>query len=299
MKRIFTLLAGFLFLAAFSPAQPIPNNSFEVWTYYGTYAMPDHWDNLNPTTAPSGIFTCTVGTPGNPGLAYLQLTSRDILGSGVVPGVAVCGILDPVKRKPVSGFQFTERPEKFMGSWQYMMFGSGKGFMEVFLTKWKAGAGERDTIASLHWPLNGMVMSWENFSLSLVYHNQQYPDTCIIFVSSSGPVAANYDYLYLDGLAFTGYVPTGIPAAGKNNDQLRIIPNPAGETINLISDMNIPGTAAIRIFNSTGDNVKELSVAVSRGKNAITIEKGELKPGMYTIILISPDGSATGKVIIK
>jgi hypothetical protein len=85
MKKLSGIL--FLFFLSATLFSQIPNNSFENWTTVGSYSMPDQWDNLNPSTTGAGIYTCTKGTPGNPGTGYLKLTSKTISGMGVVPGI--------------------------------------------------------------------------------------------------------------------------------------------------------------------------------------------------------------------
>jgi hypothetical protein len=164
----------------------IPNNGFEDWTSFKSYAMPDYWDNLNPSTAGTGIFTCTKGAPGSPGNFYLNLTSKEVPGMGVVPGIAVCGVLNQATRLPLSGFAFSQRPQNFTGKWQYMMFGSGIGYIDINLTRWDIPSHSRQVVANCHKVLTGMVMSWANFTLPFIYNSGQSPDTCLIFLSASG-----------------------------------------------------------------------------------------------------------------
>ena len=90
--RIITILCITVF-ARVSFAQ-IPNSGFENWTSVGSYIIPDNWGTLNPVTYPSGIYTCMKGAPGNPGATFLKLISKTIPGTGVMPGVAVSGVLN-------------------------------------------------------------------------------------------------------------------------------------------------------------------------------------------------------------
>jgi hypothetical protein len=299
MKRTLYLISCILIVSINAYSQPIPNNGFENWAMVGNYEMPDYWDNLNPTTDPAGIYTCTRGTPGNPGAAYLKLTSTLIPGTGVVPGVAVCGVLDQSRALPVSGFAFYERPEKFTGKWQYMMFGTGKGFMDVLLTKWNASAGKRDTVASMHHVLTGMVMTWGNFTIPLTYMSGSYPDSCIIFLSASGSVPADYDYLWLDNLAFTGSVFTDAPASEALHARIKIYPNPATDIINLWIHPDKQETAEILLFDGSGRLVKTVSRELTSGDNNSSILTHGFQPGIYIMNVRTSSFEETLKIMIQ
>ena len=111
-KIINTIL--FAFTANFCFSQ-IPNSGFENWTNMGAYENPDSWGTMNNKTAISGIYTATKSSPGNPGSAFLKLTSRTI-GTDVVNGIAVSGVLDSISQLPKSGFPFSLRPQSFIGN---------------------------------------------------------------------------------------------------------------------------------------------------------------------------------------
>ncbi|MES2678965.1 MAG: hypothetical protein V4635_03730, partial [Bacteroidota bacterium] len=178
IKLRFTCLI--LLLSAGSFFAQIPNGGFENWTSMGSYDVPDNWKTMNFSTAYYALFTASKGTPGNPGSAYLQLTSKTINGS-VVPGIAVLGKLDTLTKKPVAGVPFTQRPASFGGKWQHMIFGTSQGSVMAMLTKWNATQNKRDTIAFGSQTLVGMAMSWANFSQSLTYKDSlNYPDSCMI-----------------------------------------------------------------------------------------------------------------------
>jgi hypothetical protein len=298
MKKSYLLLTVLFLLSISSFAQKIPNNGFEDWTTVGSFEMPDYWDNLNPVTEPSGIFTCTRGTPGSPGTAFLNLTSTLIPGTGVVPGIAVCGVLDQVSRLPVSGFAFQERPELFTGRWQYMMFGTGKGFMDVLLTKWDTLQSRRDTIAYKHYILNGMVMSWQNFSVPLTYISGSYPDSCIIFLSASGAVAADFDYLWVDNLAFSGNVITSLPPSEVNGMEIRIFPNPTSGKTRIRYYNGRGENVNIRLTNERGIIVKEHACKSVQGENEFIMNLEGVSPAVYFLTVRSSSGSETTKMVI-
>jgi len=288
----------FLILIAMATHGQIPNGSFENWTTVSSYSMPDQWDNLNPSTAGSGIFTCTKGTPGSPGSAYLRLTTKDIPLMGIVPGVAVCGVLDQVTRQPVTGFSFTLRPQNFTGKWQFMMFGSGLGFIDITLTRWDVPSQSRKTVASIHQPLTGMEMSWSNFTIPFIYSDGQYPDTCMFFLSSSGTVPAEQDYLYLDNLQFQGAV-TGIEQASAREHALEVFPDPADEFFTARFTSVNAAKVRLVLCDRLGRTVREVTADAHPGENRIIFDSSPVPAGLYMLKLITGSSTASAKIMIR
>lgn len=296
MKKISGLF--FLIILASATFAQIPNNSFENWTTVGSYSMPDQWDNLNPTTAGAGVFTCIKGMPGNPGSAFIKLISKTVTGMGVVPAVAVCGILDQVSHQPVSGFAFNQRPQNFTGKWEYMAYGIKPGFIDVSLTRWDVPSGSRVVVASLHKILTGMVMSWGNFSLPLVYQDGQYPDTCVIFLSASGTSATNNDYLWLDNLQFEGTV-TGIDPASFTSHSLILFPNPARDSFTALFSSAGSEPATVTLFNLQGRNILQKTMAVQPGENKIVVDVKSVPGELYLVKLTCGPAETTTRIMIK
>ena len=252
--RIYFLLA--LMIIANSIFSQIPNNGFESWTNMGSYSTPDNWGNLNAVTNPAGVYTCLKGTPGNPGTTYLKLISKTVSGMGVQPGVAVSGVLNTSTFQAVSGFAYSGRPESLEGKWQYMASGTDQGYIAVYLTRWNTGLNRRDTIGQTYNALNGMVMSWQNFSFLISYNLGGLPDSAIIIFSASGSTPVNSSYLYVDNLTFTGTtVDLEDQAFGSG---LSLLPNPVSKnmltldynnhdlTTDFIEILNIQGKPVIR-----------------------------------------------------
>src|ERR1035437_2474394 len=158
MKKIIYILTALMFVFTISRAQTIPNAGFETWTSMTGYDLPTGWDNLNTKTNSMSMYTCTKGTPGDPGTAYLKLTSKTI-GANVVPGITVCGVLDTTTMQPVSGFAYNMRPLHFTGNWQHMIFGSSQGSVSAVLTRWDNATSQRVTVATANQTLAGMAMS--------------------------------------------------------------------------------------------------------------------------------------------
>src|SRR5579883_753034 len=108
MKKLSSFLLALLFTSAMY-AQ-IPNPGFETWNTVGSYNVPAGWDNLNSMTTAMSTYTCTKGTPGYAGASYLQLISKTVTGLGVVPGIAVSGVMNKTTMQPQSGFAISTPP---------------------------------------------------------------------------------------------------------------------------------------------------------------------------------------------
>ncbi|MFI5151105.1 MAG: T9SS type A sorting domain-containing protein [Bacteroidia bacterium] len=291
MKKNIYFCLAFLSVASAGIAQ-IPNNSFENWTSGGSYNTPDQWGTLNPTTAPASVYTCVKGTPGNPGTAYLSLTSKTVI-STVAPGVAVSGRINSSTYKADRGFPFTGQPATLTGSWQYMSGGGGDaGFVSVLFTKWNSGTGKEDTIAYTVKPLAGMVMSWTNFSIPLTYKRTATPDSAMIVLSASGATPFNGSYLYIDNLVFAGSV-AGIQEAGMPV-AFGLYPNPAQDMLT-ISAENGNSINTIELFDIQGQLVKNLEV--KNRSESFTVDITSLAKGCYLVKLNSEKGFSIRKFV--
>ena len=272
MKKHFYTLIVLAFFVVVCEAQ-IPNNSFENWINMGSYSNPDEWGTMNNTSG--SVITATKGKPGNPGEAYLKLTSKTI-ATGVLNGIAVSGILDTITMQPKSGFAYNLRPLKFTGKWQHMIFGNSQGAVTAVLTKWNGVSNERDTIAVANKLLTGMAMSWATFTINFSYLNADSPDSCIIFLRASGSNPANEDYLWVDNMAFEGTA-VGIDNVSLSN-VITFYPNPAKNEI-IIETVQINETAYLCIYNIRGKELIKQSIEGDK----TTIRIDNLATGMYLI----------------
>lgn len=291
MKKTLLSICSLFLIYSNSHSQTIPNAGFENWTNMGTYSNPNGWDQLNSLTSLAGVFTCEQGSPGNAGSFYLKLTSKTVTGVGVVPGVAVSGVIDVATQQAKSGFAFTAQPQALTGKWQHMIFGNSQGFVDVKLTKWNSANNTRTTVASGHVDLTGMAMSWANFSVPLSYLETFAPDSCIISLSASGSAPTNNDYLWVDELAFTGSV-TSIFV--KENDYIiNLFPNPSNNLLSIdLTSLNEP-VVQIMIYDFKGNLVINLNNITSSKTN--TIDISELAQGNYVLNVFSNKGLLSKK----
>lgn len=297
MKKISTLLIAILFTGIL--AAQIPNAGFETWTTTGGYDVPTGWDQLNSMTSSMSTYTCTKGTPGTVGSSYIKLVSKTVTGMGVMPGVAVSGVIDMATIKPKSGFPSTVRPVSLTGSWQYMAYGSDQGHIAVLLSKWNTAMNMRDTISYTDYALPGMAMSWATFTIPLTYRTGAVPDSAIIVLSASGTTPVNSSYLYADNLAFTGTVPTGISSVVNGGNSFSIFPNPATNVATINYTSKSGQNIKVSINDISGKLIQTIQPSVVSGKNQIQVDLNGLSKGLYIIRLDSEMGTETQKMVVE
>ncbi len=295
-KLILCTSIAVLAVSNLSVAQ-IPNSGFESWTNMGTYSNPDGWGTMNNTTAIASVFTATKGTPGNPGTAYLMLTSQTV-GAAVVNGIAVSGKLDSITMQPISGFAFNQRPQKFTGKWQHMIYGSSQGSISVKLTKWNIGTNSRETVATANQALSGMAMSWAAFTINFTYLTGNAPDTCIIVLKASGSSPTVDDYLWVDNLAFTGVV-AGIENQKNFLNNILIYPNPSSKNIIVNLNLKTAEETTFDLLDLTGKIISSKTETLPQGESTQTIDISGIAKGSYLLKVNTKMGTETRKVIVE
>ncbi len=292
-KLILCISAVFISMTNVSFAQ-IPNSGFETWTSVGSYANPANWDQLNAMTSNMSTYTCTKGTPGNPGTSYLKLVSKNVSMMGIMPGIAVSGMLSTATYQPISGFAYSQRPQNLTGNWQYMTYGNDTGYIAVYLTQWNTAMNMRDTVAMAMQSQSGMVMSWASFSIPLMYMSGATPDSAMIILSSSGTTPVANSYLYIDNLAFAGSV-AGIKENKLTALEVNLFPNPSSDKLAVsISNSKIT-KGQIEISDIQGRKVKFLNNVDFT--SVTTVDISDLIKGEYIIKLSSSDGIISKKFL--
>ncbi|MBC7412482.1 MAG: T9SS type A sorting domain-containing protein [Bacteroidia bacterium] len=299
MKAIILSIGTVVSVTVSAMAQ-IPNNSFETWMSMGTYSDPMDWDQLNAMTSSAGVYTAIKGTGGatNAGTSYLKLTSKTVTGMGVMPGVALSGIIDMATFKPKSGFANTQRPVSLSGSWQHMANGNDAGFAAVYLTKWNATMMMRDTIAIGLQSLTGMVMSWTMFNINLTYTSSATPDSAVIILSASGTTPVAGSYLYVDNLSFVGSV-TGLNTISNYISSISAYPNPSTEKLTVTFNAIKNTTVQLHLMDLTGKLITEVNTDKSQGQHTAIISTKELAKGAYLLKIIANDAVETKKIIVE
>lgn len=297
MKKVSTLFTAILFSGIL--AAQIPNAGFETWTTTGGYDVPTGWDQLNSMTSSMSTYTCMKGTPGTVGSSYIKLVSKTVTGMGVMPGIAVSGVIDMATIKPKSGFASTIRPVSLTGSWQYMAYGSDQGHIAVLLSKWNTAMNMRDTISYTDYSLPGMAMSWATFTIPLTYRTGAVPDSAIIVLSASGTTPVNSSYLYVDNLAFTGTVPTGISSIMNGGNSFSIFPNPATNVAIINYASASSQNVKVSVNDISGKLIQTIQLSVVSGKNQIPVDLNGLSKGVYLIRLEGEVGTETKQLVVE
>jgi hypothetical protein len=100
----------------------------------------------------------------------------------------------------------------------------------------------------------------------------------------------------------TGKLPNGNSFFGINDqpitssNALKIYPNPANETINLLFDRSVNDLVKVQIINTSGMVVFSLSLVPSGRK--VQLDASGLAAGIYIINVQAKDFTANGKAII-
>lgn len=308
MKRLFTLLSSVL-LTCTAFAQ-IPNASFETWTTTGSHHDATGWSDLNAYTSVAGIYTCDSSQTGvrpGCGTSYMKLISKD-LGVGVVPGIAVSGILSVTPTIPTptytvtGGFVNTTRPQYLQGVYQYMGMGTSgdNPRIGVFLWKWNTANHSRDTVAKLDTSLTGMEMMWKSFSMPLHYIHGDTPDSGIVVLSSSAALPVDGSYLYIDSLAFSGSVPNGVVSIPKASSSLQVYPNPAtGGKTSIYYHSNSGTEVSVYLTDMAGRTVRSFNTKTVSGENDIPLDLKGVAQGLYVIKLVDETGTAEKKLLVQ
>lgn len=297
MKKLILSIITVVCVATTALAQ-IPNNGFENWTSMGSYSNPDSWDQLNAMTTSMSVYTCTKGTPGSSGVSYIKLVSKNVSGMGVMPGVAVSGVIDMTTFLPKSGFAYGMRPQSLTGSWQYMASGSDAGFISSYLTKWNTGLNKRDTIAVAMQNLAGMAMSWASFTINFNYLSGATPDSAVIILSASGSVPVANSYLYVDNLAFTGSV-AGVKENGNLISNFSVYPNPASEILFVEFNLQKNTSAKMQLIDISGKSIREINLIDVIGKINSAIALTGISKGIYFLKISSDKAVEVKKIIIE
>ena len=297
MKKTILSIAAVALTSASLFAQ-IPNSGFETWTSAGTYSNPASWDQLNNMTSGMSVYTCTKGTPGSVGTSYLKLTSKTVTGMGVVPGVAVSGVLNSTTMQPKSGFPYSLRPTALTGSWQHMIYGSSQGFVTVTLTRWNAGTQSRVTVGAGSVTLSGMAMSWANFSIPISYSDANNPDSCIIVLSASGTAPTNNDYLWVDNLGFTVST-AGINTIDNSISNLVIYPNPSSDNTTVELNVQKPSQVNFQLVDVTGKIISDVNAGLIQGNYKHVINTTDIIKGVYFLKVVANNAVEVKKIIIQ
>ncbi len=298
MKKLFTSILLICAISSLS-AQTIPNASFENWTFKNSkFYDPDGWGTLNPMTSPANVITCSRGSASpapNAGIAYMMLASKSLSGQ-TLGAIAVSGAYDATSGEFGGGFAINSKPSKLTGKWQYMAQGNDQGAIAIMLTKHNTTTGMKDTIGLGGQLLQGMAMSWANFSIDINYLSNAMPDSCLIIFTASGenPIAGSY--LYIDNLAFSG---NSSVSEISSISSYNVYPNPAKDKLNVECNLKQNTLVQVELMDIQGKQIKVQDFAMNKGENQVSIDLSDVQKGIYFVRMTSDGESFSQKLVVE
>ena len=202
----------------------LPNPGFENWTSVAvpSYEDPDDWSTINSGTSFLGLVTATKATAAadvHSGSAALRLETLSIpIVSQIAPGIATTGIINQTSQTIESGQPINFRPSALKGWFKYSPLSADNCDINVTLTKWNVGTGQRDTIGGGLFHETNTVSTYTEFTAPISYINNQIPDTAIVILLSSNPDApVENSVLYVDDLSFFTAAPLMVSISAFTN----------------------------------------------------------------------------------
>lgn len=256
MKKPVALLSVIVFAVSNCLAQP--NGGFENWSTVSTYQTPDSWQTLNFLSIfsnPISAFKAT-GVDIHSGSYALKIKTIFVNNNPAPNAIDdTVGLIftGKIYLNPPSyryGFPYTGRPEKLEFWSKYIPVGTDTGGARVVLRKWN-GTGN-DTIAFGEMQI-ASTEAYTHMKINLTYYSTEMPDSAaIIFASSeNGDNARVGSTIYLDDVAFTGYV--GIDEPNYYADKVKIFPNPATDALNILA--KIEEANNVKISDTSGKQI--------------------------------------------
>ena len=266
----------------------IPNGGFEDWTDFGTYEDPAGWTSLNAlTTTFGGVLSCEQATPAAAGSYGVKVTSRDIPGFGLFPGLLLTGN----EEASADGFPYTARPQALNGMWKAAIAAGDDGAVVVTLSRWNASLGERESIGAGIASVSGTVNAWTSFSADIDYTSTQNPDTATIAILSSAGLtgeATAGSTISVDDLSFG--TATAIPELAAAT--LSTFPVP------VVNELTVTAPAVMQELSLWSMDGR-LVLATRPSDLRTTVNVSDLPSGTYAVLVRLTDGRTMRQVITR
>jgi hypothetical protein len=274
-----------LFSGAVATAQ-IPNGGFENWTDMGDYLEPNGWVTFNALTSSFGAgLSCEQVAPGAVGSYAIKVTTLELPGLGMVPGIALVGEADGSS----TGFPYGARPAMFSGKWKGSIADGDQGVIVAFLTRWDPEAGEQVNVGVAQLMASGTVAGWTDFNIPFVYTDAGFPDTANVVVAASFDTGVAGSTIYADNLAFS--TATQVQDQQQGAD-LVVFPQPARDAITIVNAGMMEEAA---VFGMDGRMVIMQRVNDRRA----SIDVSGLRSGVYTVQLRMAGGGIMRRTFIR
>lgn len=255
---------SFGFIAGSVVPSPIPNNSFENWTYT-TVEQATDWFSFDQLFYPmTGSAYSTKSTTAAQGTYSIQIeTTFENIMIGI-PSVVTNGYFDPGLDSVIGGAPFYAQPSQISGSYQFAPSLTDTAF--IFVDFWNSVSGLHnmyvDTLLD--------AATWTNWSIDLNF--TEAPDSMLVFLWGGKNLGST---LLVDNIQFSG----GDLSAPlyENLPELTCYPNPTTDALTI----NFGQSDLLRIFDSGGNLIEVL------------------KPNQTTLITIDTRFWGNGTYIIQ
>jgi hypothetical protein len=285
MMKDLRLTALSTLLASATAMAQVPNGSFEQWTSFGTYQDPTGWTSLNLLTSSLGAApSCEQYTPASAGSYAVKVTTRTVMGLGVLPGLLLSGSPDA----EVDGFPYTSRPQALIGKWRADVGPGDEAVVTVTLTRWDPVAGERVAVGAGVATVTADIGSWTPFAAAIQYTGPQDPDTASIAILSSANAGVDGTWIAVDELAFGTAV--GVEEAYLGSVQL--YPVPVVDELTLATDQVV---RSIEIWSADG----RLVLTSRPGTDRVVMDLTPFSTGVYTLVARMDDATVLRRTFVK
>ena len=301
MKKVLLSCVAIFSAAIAANAQAyIPNPGFESWgNTAGEDQQPQGWISYNVFTSPlvpggnsNPTSVTQAGTPDNYQGNYSArietvtlVANPDTTAIPWTAGPMFTGSIALTSPYMFPGYGSQQRPQSLSYYAKYTPANGDSAICVVAVTHWN-GSG-RDTVAVGFDFMNTAVSSYTQRNVTLAYDPgfaTTIPDTISIMFSSSSFWAPQVgSVLYVDALAFTGYV--GIEETSDENG-VSVYPNPSSTLTHF--DVTVDNAKNVVVYDMMGREVRTQNFS---GKAAI-LNTADLANGVYTYAIFTQDGEA-------
>lgn len=258
MKKLILLNASISLIIGLNSisAQAIQNGNFEQWSVQGPFSTPNFWVGRPSVTQSIDSHAGSYAIRLQTGI-FVNPMSGDTL---TVAGISTTGISGQGPgTQPTIGFACTGRPDSLVGYYKYADLNNGDTpTFEVRISKWNASTNSSDLIGEA--TLQGIeTANYIRFSLPISYLSASTPDTALVRLMSSDPVALLLgSELWVDDVSFV-YNLAGIAEEGlvtsltfkQQNDQL-VLNNCLNKSLKVL---NMQGQVLVTLISSVSDEI--------------------------------------------
>lgn len=285
MNTIFRYASSILLLLGGQVFAQIPNAGFETWEDYVDYIEPAGWITLNEIMAMlEADPSVEQVAPGHSGAFAARITSIDVPGLGLYPGLLITG--DP--ETGMEGFPFAQRPASLEGMWKVDVPAGDLASVNVVLSRWDPLESDRVIIGYGSFEVQGSVPQWTAFTVPIDYYETELPDSATIAIFSGQFGGVDGSSLWIDDLAFTSS--TGI-AEGAGL-RFQVYPVPTRDDLVVEADGSLQH---VLLHSMDGRTVLQRPVMAQRA----VLDMRSLPPGAYYLEARLTDGRTLRRQVVK